>query len=411
MGGITSNEFVLSEVRAKGPNRQWIPSSPLLDRHCSPTGRTKIRRSARPSIMVIILAAVLVAVPGGVLLSSMTASNDLAADVQGTYDHDVSVVTFAPGSGSIEPGQVVVNATVENTGNLTSGPFQVNLTIFQTDLPVTVFSDGFETGSVPPTGWVDFSTGSQIWVTTNNGPQSGVRCLVARQELYGSALLGSPAITLPYAEAPTLPGDFPPYVTQCSSVLKFWARYEPVGALSVLEVTLSTNGRSWGDLTLWPTVTLFRMNTSATGILSTTWTEYTTDLKPFSGQTVYLGFWHHQPLTGDNIYLDNVSITSTSGNSIVFSESSPVADLNAGLSTTIEFSPWNAALGNYTIFVNTYLVGDQDSMNNELSWEIVVGYVPIPEFGVAAVPMVTIAVLFLFCVARSRFGKRQRCDR
>lgn len=319
-----------------------------------------------------------VMVTSSLALSERNADGPIATKIQATYDNDVSVDSINSPSGIIQPGDVTVNATVTNGGNLSSGAFQVNLTIIQTGLPELAFNDSFETGSVPPPGWGDYSTGSQIWLTTNQGPHSGVRCLRAMAELYGRALLGSPAINVSFG-----------------SELEFWMKYVSSGALSELYVTVSTVGHAWANLVTAPNATLLVMNTSTNGSLQLSWTQYSCDLSAFANQTIYIGFIHNQPLYGDDLYIDDVTVVNQTGSIPVFSDTVPVSNLDAGNSMFVEFSTWTASEGNFRIEVNVYLAGDQDPANDLITANITVEQVIISEFSAVLVPVVAMAAILL----------------
>jgi hypothetical protein len=385
MDEVPDRDQSLNHMSETKPIELWTPGSPLLDKG----GLQRLRRRRwhvrnwRATAIMLTLAVVIITT--SLALTVRNPDDHIATRIQAPFDKDVSVSSINSPSGTIDPGNVVVNATIMNTGNLASGVFQVNLTVTQTGLPVPGFNDSFETGSVPPPGYGDYSTGSQIWLTTISSPHYGIRSLVARQELYGNALLGSPPINV-----------------SSDAVLKFWAKYSGSGGLSNLIISASTSGHTWANLVTSPDVVLRSLNTSPTGEIKNVWTQYSCDLSGFAAQPIYIGFLHNQPLLGHDMCLDDVTVENLTGSNVVFSDTVPVFNLDAGSSMFVEFSPWTAAAGKYSVEVNVYLVGDQDPTNDLVKANVAVEPVVIPEFPSAVVSAVAMAMILLVGRRRHR---------
>lgn len=213
--------------------------------------------------------------------------------------------------------------------------------------------------------------------------------MVARQELFGNALLGSPPINV-----------------SSNAVLKFWAKYTNPAGLSNLIVTLSTKGHTWADLVTSPNATLASLNTSST--ITSVWTQYYCDISGYASQPIYIGFLHSQPLFGSDMCLDDVTVENLTGSAVVFNDIVPVSNLDAGNSKFVEFSPWSASEGNYSIVVNVYLVGDQDPTNDLVTANITVEQVMIPEFSSVLVPVVATVAILLVGRRRQRAKTSER---
>jgi len=332
---------------------------------------------------------------------SFTPRLSIPAEAQGNFDIDLSATSINYPLGIVEAGDVVVNATIMNVGNHSSGPFQANLTVFRTGLLVNMLSEDFESGTVPPVGWAMLGAN---WMTTTSEHQSGSRCLFANQgTLPFPCILESPAVDLPISIGLTPPGYLPPWGTQCSSILSFWAHYTDTGAgQSRLDVKVMKDSTE---------MVVFRGDTtgSGSGSLNTSWNHYSIDLKPFSGFTVNLRFCEYQYTmnSGDAIYLDNVSLTSMTGTEVFFTDSAAISNLDSNDTVFVEFSPWTATYGDeYTIWVNTYLQGDQEPLNDYATGNLEVLDPTIPEFGTMVILPIALILPLAFKMARRRSKMR-----
>ncbi len=362
----------------------WAPSSFIIDH--APLRKLPRSRYERRKSPAILIAVLLISVSVAVTLSTLTTYAPLPSKAQAAYDHDVAAVSIDSPSGTAAPGNITVDATVANVGNLPSGQFQVNLSVTQGGVFVPTFSDSFETGSVPPPGWGDYTSGSQLWVSTVSSPHSGLRCMRAGPEFWGRALLGSPAINV-----------------TADSVLTFWSMYVPSGGLSQLYITLSLMNHSWESLVDYPNATLGVLETGAVGGIEQDWTEFSYDISAYAGETVYIGFLHNQPSMGSDLYLDDVAVGDPNGTVTIFSDEVQVSNLVAGSSTPVQLGPWNASEGNYTLEVNTYMVGDENSTNDLVSMSVTIEVVAIPEFPILLAPALALVVLSF-----GAFGRRRR---
>jgi hypothetical protein len=140
----------------------WTPPASAIDKSREPRRGRSVLHVSRLMVLMAVLALVAASVIFSLLSLSRTGNTPLASGIQATYDNDVSVDSINSPTGTIFPGNVTVNATVSNVGNLSTGSFQVNLTVVQTGLPDLVFNDSFETGSVPPPGWGDYSKARRL---------------------------------------------------------------------------------------------------------------------------------------------------------------------------------------------------------------------------------------------------------
>jgi len=361
----------------------WKPNSSVID-HTQlrklPSSRYERRKSP-----ALLLAALLVAVSAALALSTLTPYAPLHSTAQATYDHDVAATSINSPSGTAAPGNVTVDATVANAGNLPSGQFQVNLSVTQSGIFVPTFNDSFESGALPPPGWGDYTSGSQLWISTLNTPHTGLRCERVGPEFWGTALLGSPGISI-----------------SSNSVLTFWSKYVPSGGLSELYVTLSFIDHSWASLWDSPNATLGVLDTGAPGGIGEDWAQFSYDLSTYAGDTVYIGFVHTQPSIGSDVYLDDVMVGDPNGTIMVFSDEVQVSNLVAGDSTLVEFGPWNATVGNYTLEVNTYLVGDENATNDLISENVTIEVVVIPEFPTIIAPALASTVVMVGVLSRRR---------
>ena len=162
------------------------------------------------------------------------------------------------------------------------------------DIPISggdttyLFQEGFESGSLP-NGWttVDSDGDGNNWYVTNGVVHAGDGC-VTSASWKNTVLIPDNWLISPAVE---LSGD---------ATLSFWvAGQDPNYAAEHFSVYLSTTGTAISDFT---TTLLYDQ------VSTPTMTQYTVDLSPYSGQTVYIAFRHHNITDMFRLNLDDVEI-------------------------------------------------------------------------------------------------------
>jgi len=181
--------------------------------------------------------------------------------------------------------QVVAHNTTRAT---TNGPVWSFVT---TGPPISTFpwTESFDTVTAPalPAGWtaIDNNGDGDIWITYTTNPLSPPNC----------AML--------YTDYNTSNDDYlvtPPIALTGNQWLKFWTRAQSTGEPDEISILLSTTT---------PTADAFtNVLMASTPVNFTTYTEFTVDLRAYSG-TCYISFTRKDPpADGWRLYVDNISI-------------------------------------------------------------------------------------------------------
>jgi len=154
---------------------------------------------------------------------------------------------------------------------------------------VFLFQEGFESSSLP-NGWttVDSDGDGNNWYVTSGVVHAGDGCVTSASWVNNTVLTPDNWLISPAVE---LSGD---------ATLSFWvAGQDPNYAAEHFSVYLSTTGTAISDFT---TTLLYDQ------VSTPTMTQYTVDLSPYSGQTVYIAFRHHNITDMFRLNLDDVEI-------------------------------------------------------------------------------------------------------
>ncbi len=234
---------------------------------------------------------------------------------------------------------------------------------------------GFEGGTTMPTGWTTYdgdNDGQTFVVYASATAHGGTNvCRVHWNSVGNNDWLVTPALQ----------------ITNDYKVVKFWAKSENSTYLEEFNVKLSTTTNA---------VASFTVNLQSVGNSPFTWTEYTYDLTPYIGQTVYLAV---NCVSVDEFYLNlddfdwaiQSSITGT-----VTSGGNPLADAKVAINTIPIFAMTNAS-GVYTLsgsFAGTFnLTASKNGYVNGTATGVVVGanQTVTQDFSLTALPMVTVS--------------------
>ena len=154
---------------------------------------------------------------------------------------------------------------------------------------IFLLQEGFETGSLPA-GWttVDSDGDGNNWYVTSGVVHAGDGCVTSASWVNNTVLTPDNWLITPAVELFGV------------DTLSFWvAGQDPNYAAEHFSVYLSTTGTAISDFT---TTLLYDQ------VSTPTMTQYTVDLSPYSGQTVYIAFRHHNVTDMFRLNLDDVEI-------------------------------------------------------------------------------------------------------
>lgn len=258
------------------------------------------------------------------------------------------------------------------------------------------YFEGFE-GAFPPAGWqvIDVLDTTYVWSTQAIAD-------------YPATYEGNTSAYMHYNfDGPPGGEDWfitPKFMVAAGDSLSFWFKFEYMGyppdSTFILVSQTDSSIANFEDV-----LDFIADSTTVPGAVNPQWTYKSYSLNSYAGQEIYIAF-KNKNIFGDGVFIDNVEMgtrpaAEVSAQSIEIDKfypagiSNPKAivknrggnaqtfnvtmDITGGYSSTksvtlapqastqVSFDPWNAAVGNYTLTVQTLLPGDADPSNDTLS--------------------------------------------
>ena len=248
----------------------------------------------------------------------------------GVVTNGATIIVTIPGT--IDPA--VCGITIANSA-IIADPLAVNsVASAQTVVygPITMFGEGFDDATFPPTGWASTivtdvsTTGTPTWsrVTSGSSPTAS--------PYDGAAMAQFNSFSVGAGDAARLSTPGVNLVANTNPVALFAMYHDtgyPTAPYDRVQVQVSTDGgTSWSNVG-----TAFDRYAAASG-----WTVHAVDLNAYVGQSVNVGFLAISQY-GNNMFLDAVSVRTCceapAGVSFVFAPTSPLSGQSVDFTATV----------------------------------------------------------------------------